>query len=74
MIEHLMLPPEKPLKILSGEPRPCGQPCKDVLGKWIKPDILSQPKKRVKMNETVADISNLKVNSLEFVESITTVL
>lgn len=36
-----------------------GQPCKDMLGKQIQPDILSQPEKRVKMNETIANTGNL---------------
>lgn len=62
-----MLSPEKPLKILPGKPKPWSQPCNDVLEKQTQPNILSQPKKRVRINEIVANASNLKVNDLEVV-------
>lgn len=43
-----------------------------MLKKQTQPDILSQPEKRVRMNETFANISNLKVNGLKIIQSMTT--
>lgn len=65
---------EQPLKILLGKPKPCDQLCKNVLEKWIQPDILSQPEKRVRINMIVAKTSDLELNSLEFIQSMTIAL
>lgn len=57
-----MPPSKKFLKILSEEPKPWGRLCKDVLEKRTQLDTLSQPKKRVKINETTIDAGNLEAN------------
>lgn len=59
--------PVKLLKISPGEPKSCGRPSKNILEKQTQPNILSQPKKKLKINTTVADINNLKVDNLEVI-------
>lgn len=73
-----MPPSEKPLKIPLGEPRPYSQSHsrlhKDVLGKRTQLDILNQPKNRVKINITIANIGNLEVNDLAVIQNMITTL
>lgn len=66
-----MLPPEKSLKILLKEPKIWSQPYKNILEKQTQIDILSQSKNKVKINEIAANISDLEINGLEIVQSIT---
>lgn len=69
-----MLLLEKLLKISLKKPKPWSQPCKNVLGKQTQPDILSQSKKKVKMNKTAANAGNLEANNSEIVQNIITTL
>lgn len=71
MIKHLILLPKKPLKISPEEPRSFGWLCKVLLEKLILSDILSQPKKIVRINNIAANTGDLKVNSPEVIQSIT---
>lgn len=57
-----------------GEPKPRGQPLKDMLGKQTQINALNQLEKKIKMNESVANTDNLKAISLEVVQSLTTAL
>lgn len=53
--------------MLPGEPEPCSRSRKDVLKKQTQIDALNQPKKKVRMNEAVADINNLEIDSLKVI-------
>lgn len=59
--------PKISLKISLREPRHCSWPWKDVLKKRTQLNILSQSKKRVRINEIVANVYDLKVNDQEVV-------
>lgn len=74
LIEYPMPLFKKPLKISLKEPKLCDQSPKNILKKRTQLDILSQPKKRVRINNIIANIGNLEVNCLEVVQSMTTAL
>lgn len=69
-----MPPLEKFLKTLPGETKPCSQLHKDVIEKEIKIYAMNQPEKRVKMNDTLADIGDIELYSHDVVQSLITTL